>query len=381
MTSPATQAPPAPLSPWPSARLTRWPISPTWAPPALPPKPAGLLAYQKTVGTIQALFQNTASLSPTLARLLDYCFQQGGHENNANLRDRAFFSSCLAHDLICFCGDRDQPLLSNLPLNPSLYTALPQLEASHLDLYRVTSRSWLGRATFASLLRLDPASQTLSGGVRPIVGPKRGALVLGRLCPISRSLLLDAPLLPLPEPIAAATQAHLALQYAAHQALHPTLSLSSFLKVAGYHLYEHAAALLLLRDLSDLLSPLSLSLRPRLIEWSTRGHQRSFRDAPLCDLPHARLLDASPDGSSRMLSLPLSRSPRIHTTLRDALLSQDPSSLSLIAFIDPGQDPLVASIQALLPPSCSPTITDLDPNATYRALRHTIRLKPSDYAS
>lgn len=359
---------------WPTLRLKQWPLALPWGVTGGAAgggsEAANPLVYQKTVGTLQNLFNNAASLSAMRVNLLDFCFQQGGYESNANARDRAFFNDCLAHDLLFFRGDQGKTLLSGLPVDGKLYSALPQMEVSFIDIHYIEERGWLGGIKARSLLRDGEVIE--DGGVRMFKGPKRGEYILGRLVRIGRGKLLDAPLLRLTEAQAKAAQAHFQVELAAHQTKYPGLSAEALLKVAGYHLYEYAASMLLREELGAML-PNPIALRPRMIEWTIRSHQRAAVEANFGALKGAKTLESSEDGAYLMLSLPLAKDTMIHASLRDALLTLDLQTLNLIAFIDPGQDDLISQIQTRLPPSLTPTITDLDPNAVYRSLRHVVR--------
>ncbi|PIV98987.1 MAG: hypothetical protein COW42_12550, partial [Deltaproteobacteria bacterium CG17_big_fil_post_rev_8_21_14_2_50_63_7] len=117
----------------------------------------------------------------------------------------------LTHDLTFFEGDKGRPIVDDLPIDPKIYDALPQMKGSHLDLFRVKRRSAFGGLTLVSLLTGEEAK----AGTRLFKGPRVDERVLGRLVKIGRGLFLDDPHLSVSPPVAEAVVTAVLAEHAA----------------------------------------------------------------------------------------------------------------------------------------------------------------------
>ena len=343
--------------PWPSRRFKRWPLKEGWT-PSTPEKRVGPVGYQKVVGSVQHLFTD-ATQAQVLTGLQDYCFQQG-EVSNTNGRDRAWFIDILTHDLAFFEGDRERRIIEDMPLDPKVYDALPQMEASIIDLYRVDARGILGGLKVTSLLR---GGVKLSGGGGLLKAPSKGSFVLGRFVQIGRGLMLDEPFLVIEDDLAATL-----VEYEATRQLHPTLTRDSLLKVAGYHLYEEAVSRLVAQQIE---LPEGHHLDPLVIEWVVQ-QPRHLPD--LSVIEGAKRVEADEAGRETMVTVALSPHGLVHRTLREAVISIDDRTLSLIAFIDRDREALIERLRSTLPKAVRERREPLSPRAIYRSLRHALSL-------
>lgn len=346
---------------WPSRRMKQWPLEPDWV-PEVPQKRIAMHGYQKVVGAVQAMFTD-AALGETLVGLQDYCFQQGG-VSNANPRDRAFFFDVLTHDLVFFRGDKGRPLIEDLPLDPKIYDALPHMRASFFDLYRVESRGIAGGAQVMSLLR----GVRLKVGVRPLRGPRKGEVFLGRSVQIGRSAFIDDPILSVRDEWVEAIQGRFEEELEVTAVKHPQLTPHSLLKVAGYHLYEQIAALALIDELEGLIGN-TLGLRPMIVRYRPR---RSRELPDLGKLDGARIAERDVAGRPSTVLVDLAPEAVVHRSVREAMISVEEREVIVVAFIEQGAEALCARVEALMPRGVEARRERMTLDGVYRALRHVL---------
>ena len=347
---------------WPARRLKRWPIAVDWEPEVLK-KRIGPIGYQKVVGTVRALFSDRA-LSSVLEGFQDYCFQQG-ETSNANPRDRAFFYDVLTHDLTFFEGDKGRPIVDDLPIDPKIYDALPQMKGSHLDLFRVKRRSAFGGLTLVSLLTGEEAK----AGTRLFKGPRVDERVLGRLVKIGRGLFLDDPHLSVSPPVAEAVVTAVLAEHAALSERRSGLSLKGLLKVGGYHLYEETVGRVLVEQLTKQL-PSDLPFEPQVI----RHRLRTGRDVPALEsLAGAKVVDTGPGGKPAIIVIDAFPNTNLPPTLKEVMISIEEREVMTISFLGGAAAEQLRSICEAMPVSALEDRESLSVLSVYRSLRHTIK--------
>lgn len=347
---------------WPARRLKRWPIAVDWEPDVVK-KRIGPIGYQKVVGTVRALYSDDA-LSPVLAGFQDYCFQQGA-ASNANPRDRAFFYDILTHDLTFFEGDQGRPIVEDLPIDPKIYDALPQMKGSYLDLYRVTHRSMLGGLMMSSLL----TGEEVKAGTRMFKGPQVDDHVLGRLVKIGRGLFLDEPHLTVSEAVARGARAAALEEHKVIGARRPGLSLRGLLKVGGYHLYEETVGRSLIEELEQQL-PSDLPFEPQVV----RHRLRKARDLPALEaLAGAKVVDTSPGGKPSIIMYDAFPDLPLPATLKEVMVSIEDREVLTVSFLGAAGAEKVRSISDAMPATAIADIELLSVLSVYRSLRHTIK--------
>jgi hypothetical protein len=342
---------------WPSRRFKRWPMDEELS---LQPGRSGLgrLAYQKNLGTLTSIFVDPA-LAEVIARLRDYCFQQG-ELNNANARDRLFFEDTLAHDLVFFRGDQDRPLIDDIPIDRKVYKGLEHLHASHLDLFELVEKSWTGRV----LLRSPLSERELSLRQVTFRHPGEGHFIARARC-YGRQYKLLGPRLPVAADLAAEIAEEFERELGAHRSRFSRLNRVSLLKVAGYHLYESAAGRLLRRHLGERL-PKGLVMRP-LIE---RYKLSSRADFPAFEgLPEVSVEERTPSGRPTLLLAKLGHWPGTPSSLEELMVVVDGREVLVLGFLDEDEQ-LRRSIAALMPKGSTCERGPLSAQAFYRALRH-----------
>jgi len=317
------------------------------------------------VGAVRALFHDDA-MTPVLAKLRDYCFQQGGLVSNANPRDQQVFEGCLTHDLVFFKGDQGRPIVDDLPIDPKAYNALPQMKASFVDLFKVTKRNVLGGMVGESRLTQRGA---FKAGVSPLGGPRRGAWVLGRVVQVGRGLMLSDPYLTLDEGMAAEVTARFEEEYEETRAKHEGLTRTSLLKVAGYHVYEEAASRVLEAHWAKML-PEGMRLEPLLIEFKVR-HRRQLPD--LRALGRVRVVDETAEGKATLVMMDTLRGHggTLPRSLREAMISVEGDTVTVIGYVLPALEDVLGRVREALPKKVHERIQPLTRAGRYRALRHT----------
>lgn len=352
---------------WPARRLKGWPVAVDFGAVSEKLKRIRMMGYQKVVGSVQVLFTDD-TMTQVLGRLQDYCFQQGAM-TNANPRDRAFFMSCLAHDLVFFEGDQGRPIVDDMPLDEKIYDALPHMRASHYDLYRIERRSLLGRVEASSLLR-DARVEYQAG---PFGGARVGDWVLGRVVSLGRTRQMMDPWLKLSESHANAVKKVFEEELEACRERHAGLRAESLLKVAGYHLYEEVVARMLWDELEAQL-PAGTALRPKMMTFTLAKR----RDAPdLSKLSRARVAEEDEAGRASLVLVDLAPSSGIHRSVREAMVTIEGQEVIVVAFLAQGITELVGGLAESLPAGTARRDEALSPLEVYRSLRHTVKGRAS----
>ena len=347
---------------WPSRRLKRWPIAPNWE-PQKPKKRISPLGYQKVVGAVRALFTDPA-LGEVVLGFQDYAFQQGG-SSNANPRDRAFFFDILVHDMVFFKGDKGHPVLEDMPIEAKVYDALPHMEASYFDLYRVTSRGMLGGVELESVL----TGTKLKAGVRVFKGPKQGECILGRVVRIGRGLFLDEPYLKIAETDLGAIKGRFNEELRVTGKRVKGLNAKGLLKVAAYHLYEECVGLEMARELRARLEGLA-RFAPTIARWRVRK-RRQLPD--LGRLEGAQVAEEDEESGASIVTIDLAPGADIHLNLRQAMVMLEERELICLTYLESGRAALWREIEALLPSSAIFEHEALTSTLLYRSLRHTLK--------
>ncbi len=346
---------------WPSRRFGRWPVRVDWEGQD-PRQRVWPTNYQKAVGVVRLLFLEPA-YAGVLESLQDYCFQQGA-VNNANARDRAMFFSVLAHDLLFFRGDRGRLLLDDLPIDAKSYQALPHMEASTMSLWRVVERRWWGGIVLEDVLR----GGRFRAQTRLLRAPAVGEVLVGRLLSVGVGLRLVEPWLAVAPAQVGALEAAVTREYAVAQRQHQGLTWASFLKVAGYHLYEYAAGLNLIDAMAQVL-PGGVRFCPRLVTFKLR-HAKEAPD--LSALADATVVER--DGAGRAVLVQFALAEGCPPTVGEAIVSVEGKRLELLSFIDKGVAEVSAALAAQMPPTVLRAEEKLEPLAIYRALRHGVSI-------
>lgn len=358
----------APFNPWPCADFSSYPLAANWS-TTFPKHRISQLNYDRGVGVIRTLFMSPP-LTDVIAKLRQYCFQQGV-QTNANRMDLEFFYNILSHDMPFFLGHKQVEILQAFPEEAKLSSCLNLVKASHFDFYRVIKRWPFGFARLESLTS-GKLVTTFSAFDDPT---ECGDCIFGRVLPVG---FLPGPFAhSLIEPwdtvdadIFDDVMAIFDKQYSSFCTRFPECTKAAFLKIAAYHVYEMIQG----HELVPILNKKLANIEDQIYARTLTLHFKNQEDLPkLTDIEGATyVLDCDGENIESLATASISSADHIPKTLREAIISIEGKNLEITLFMENAGNsfykahiaPMVAKF------NLEETTTVLDINETYRSLRH-----------